>query len=347
VALAAYARALDCALCAAAFPPPVVRASEQLSPNAALPPPLRPGERRSVQLNGDPKCGTTLTETIAFIAAELLCTKNASAEALEAGAPACRTRGQFDQNARKEFDVTVPSKMARLYFSIANKHAILGTHGGVECQRGEPPLAPPGDPCGYDYARDYSLAHLRRCIEHCVDPHYDRGDLEVQAGVVVLVWRDVRNQVISQCFSERDGNHLPERGPEYRRELPQCVSESFARIALWSRYRQLWFSSVKFPRTIVNICYERLLKEPLLEYKKVFAALGLPASDSQLRRAAELAQPGRQRASPNSDMARKVRDAGARDYRGYGLPTGLVEWMDQLYANLSFEVDSPCISKGS
>lgn len=314
----------------------------QLSPDKELPPALRFRENRNVQLNGDPKSGTTLSETIAFLAAQTLCGHDASEASKEAGGPVCHTKGQFDQKVRKEFDLEVPERKASAHFGIGNKHTILGTHGGLECERGEPPLDPPRDPCNYDYKDDYSLAHLQKCLKRCVNPKYDGGDLSVKNGVILLVWRDVRNQIISNCFSEGSGNYNPSKKDMYRKSLPDCVKRKFARVALWARYRQLWFSSVKFPRTIVNVCYERLLKDPVHEYRKIFSALGLPASDAQIQQVVELARPTKLVHSRNPDMALKVRDAGARDYRQYGLEDHIVQWMDELHAKLSFDVDSPC-----
>jgi len=117
------------------------------------------------------------------------------------------------------------------------------------------------------------------------------------------------------------------------------VRQYYAKTAAWLKLRELYFDHPSRKDGTAQISYERMIREPAQEFRKFATTLGCGnATDATITRVVEVTLP-QALALRNASMRDlhghpKVRDAGQKNYTGYGMSTATLAWMDAVYERL-------------
>merc|ERR1712113_392353 len=136
---------------------------------------------------------------------------------------------------------------------------------------------------------------------------------------------------VSACFYESLSS---------KKSMESCVGRFTSTIALWQRYREMWWAKLA-PGRVADICYERLVQHQTSEFKKIITALGMTATQAQLNEIIAKSRAEVLRNTTQFDLhdkkhgaIPKVRDAGAHNYTQYGLSKHTIKKMDSIFDDL-------------
>lgn len=176
-----------------------------------------------------------------------------------------------------------------------------------------------------------SLSLLRACVKQCT-PRISSLPNKVYASL----HRDPRDVAISSCFHLRNKREL---------NLDACVRSMYLTIALWMKFRDLFFEADPLRQNTVKFSYEDMLHFPERETARIVAVLHLgPTSRAEQWRLLNMTSSKALQKiyigkNPSSSKFRAytLRSAGAKTYQDYNLTKEVTEWMDRVYTAMDFE----------